>query len=179
MPAVVGAATASSPRAVVVPALLAAGLFEGTLLGIGQASVLRRAIPDLPARRWVVATAAGAMLAYILGLLLPSTPAMDWPPAVGIAVGSVLGVLILLTIGGSQWLVLRRHLHRADRWILITAVAWFGGLAVFLGFSTPLWQEGQPLSVTIGIGILGGLLMAGVTAWISGVGLVRMLAADD
>lgn len=178
LPAIVGASTTTAPASVVVPALVAAGLFEGTVLGFGQALVLRRAIPDFSTLQWVLATAVGAMLGYTLGLL-PSTLATDWPPAMTVAGAGVLGVLILVTIGGTQWLVLRRHLHRAYRWILITAAAWFVGMAVFLGFSTPLWQEGQPLGTTIGVGIIGGLLMAAVTTWVTGVGLVRLLAADD
>jgi len=178
VPATVGAATTTAADSVVVPALVAAGLFEGTLLGLGQAMVLRRAVPDLSRWRWVAATAAGAMLAYALGML-PATLAKDWPPAMMMAGAGVLGALILLTIGGSQWLVLRSHLQRAHRWVLITAVAWFAGMAVFLGVSTPLWQNGQSLVTTIGVGIFGGLLMATVTACITGVGLVRMLALED
>ena len=177
-PAVAGATTASAASSVAVPALLAAGLIEGTFLGVGQAIVLRRAKPDVSPRQWVLATAVGALFAYVLGLL-PSSLGGDWSRSVTIAGAIVLGILILATIGGMQWLVLRRHVRRAYRWILITAGAWLLGLGVFLGFSTPLWQEGQSLTITIGIGVLGGLLMAGVTAWVTGVGLVRMLAADD
>jgi len=44
--------------------------------------------------------------------------------------------------------VLRRHVARAGRWVLITAAAWLGGLTVFLLVASPLWQEGQPLAVT-------------------------------
>lgn len=178
VPAVVGATTASASSSVAVPALLAAGLIEGSVLGLGQAIVLRRAVPEVSSRRWVLATALGAMLAYTLGLL-PSSLGGDWPRSAMIAAASVLGVLILVTIGGAQWLVLRRHVRHAYRWILITAVAWFAGMGVFLGFSTSLWQQGQQLFTTICIGVFGGLLMAVVTAVITGAGLATMMAADD
>jgi hypothetical protein len=177
-PAVVGAATASSASSVVVPALLAAGLIEGTFLGAGQAMVLRRAVPDVSPRRWVLATAVGAMLAYALGLL-PSSLGGDWSPAATVAGSIVLGVLIVTTIGGTQWLVLRRHLDGAYRWILITAAAWMLGLAAFVGFSTPLWHDGQSPIAVVGVGVVGGLLMALVTAGITGFGLTRMLSKDD
>lgn len=177
VPAIVGSITTSSADSVVIPAMLAAGLYEGTVLGIGQALVLRRAIPTVSPLQWVVATAAGAMLAYALGLL-PSRLATDWPPAMMLAGVAVLGVLILSTIGGTQWLVLRRHVDGAYRWVLITAGAWLAGLAVFLGFSTPLWHEGQSLVMTIGIGICGGLLMAAMVAWVTGLGLVRLVALN-
>ena len=176
IPAIVGATTASAPASVAVPALLAAGAFEGMALGLGQAFVLRRAIPHLSAMRWAVATAVASMLAYALGLL-PSSVAWDWPTPVTMAAAGVLGLLILLTIGSSQWLVLREHLPGASRWILITASAWLAGLVVFIGFSTPLWHEGQALLTTIAIGVFGGLLMAIVTALVTGVGLVRMLSS--
>jgi len=178
VPAIVGATTASAPSSVVVPALIAAGLFEGTVLGIGQALVLRRAIPSLSMLRWVFATAVGAMLAYALGIL-PSSLGGDWSRSVIIAGAIALGVLILVIIGGTQWLVLRRHVDDAYRWILITATAWLLGLGVFLGVSTPLWQEGQSRVAAIGVGVFGGLLMAGVTALITGLGLVKMLSSDD
>jgi len=177
-PAVVGATTASDASSVAVPALLAAGLIEGTFLGVGQAIVLRRAVPDLLPRRWVLATAVGAMIAYALGLV-PSTLGVDWTRSATVAGAIVLGVLILVTLGVAQWLVVRRHVRHAYLWILITAGAWLAGMAVFLGFSTPLWQEGQSLLAAIGIGVVGGLLMAVVTAGITGVGLVKMLSADD
>jgi hypothetical protein len=177
-PAIVGTITTSAADSVVVPAMLAAGLYEGTVLGVGQALVLRRAIPGLSMPRWVLATAVGAVLAYALGLL-PSSLGGDWSQAVTIAGSIVLGVLIVMTIGGTQWLVLRRHLDGAYRWILITAIAWLLGLAALFGLSTPLWQAGQSLVITIAIGVCGGLLMAAVTAWLTGVGLLKLMAASD
>jgi len=56
-----------------------------------------------------------------------------------------------------------------------TALAWPVGLGVFLGFAMPLWQPGQPLVLTIVIGVGGGLLMAATGALITGVTLRRVL----
>ncbi|WP_205650659.1 hypothetical protein [Actinoplanes solisilvae] len=50
-PATVGALTRDAPAAVGVGAVLAAGAVEGMMLGLAQATVLRRALPRLPARR--------------------------------------------------------------------------------------------------------------------------------
>jgi hypothetical protein len=58
-----------------------------------------------------------------------------------------------------------RH-HRARRPV---------GLGVFLGFAMPLWQPGQPLVLTIVIGVGGGLLMAATGSLITGVTLRRVL----
>jgi hypothetical protein len=179
-PAAVGVVTASTPPTTSVPALLGAGLVEGVVLGAGQSLVLRRALPDVSSMRWTFATAAGAVIAYAVAML-PSTlgGVWDWPRAAAVVGAIALGVLVLLTIGAAQWLVLRQHLHDAHRWIAITAAAWLIGLAVFLLASTPLWQEGQSRSLAIAIGAGGGLLMALAMAWVTGWGLARMLAADD
>jgi len=68
VPIIVGALTAGSAATLSVPALVAAGAVEGAALGWGQATVLQRALPDLRRRKWVLATAGAAMLAYLLGL---------------------------------------------------------------------------------------------------------------
>jgi hypothetical protein len=52
--------------------LVFAGTFEGTVVGVAQALVLRRWLKSLRWKRWVLATAAGALVAWILGML-PST----------------------------------------------------------------------------------------------------------
>ncbi len=48
------------------------GVFEGTVVGAAQGVVLRRRLPGLALRSWVVATVIGAMVAWGLGML-PST----------------------------------------------------------------------------------------------------------
>ncbi|MEV4143822.1 hypothetical protein AB0J40_09155 [Amycolatopsis sp. NPDC049691] len=176
IPAVAGALTADSPTAVSLPALLLAGAVEGAALGTGQALVLRRSLPALHTRRWVAATAGAASFAYLAGLA-PSTWAADlvsWPPMVLWPVAAVLGTALLLSIGFAQWLVLRRLLSRSARWIFTTAGAWLFGLAVFLGVTTPLWQPGQNLALTIVIGIFGGLVLAATTSAVTGVALRRL-----
>jgi hypothetical protein len=45
------------------------------MLGWGQATVLRRAIPAIDTRRWIAATSVAAAIAYALGLA-PSTFAL-------------------------------------------------------------------------------------------------------
>lgn len=181
VPAAVGALTASARPALALPALLAAGAIEGGLLGLGQALVLRRALPALRRRRWVIATATAAVLAYAIGLA-PSTFATSigtWPVALAVAAAAVLGSALLASIGTAQWLVLRDHVPRARRWIATTAAAWLVGLGVFMGFTMPLWHAGQPIALTIAIGMAGGLLMAATTAAITGIALRRLLERAD
>ena len=178
VPACVGALTTDAHPAVVLPSLVAAGAVEGTMLGLGQAAVLGRALPGLRRRRWVAATACAAAIAYLIGLL-PSTFAAvwsGWPPAVLVVVALVLGAALLASIGTAQWLILRHLVDRAGRWIVATAIAWTAGLAVFLGFVMPLWQPGEPMALVVAIGVAGGLLMAAVTSAITGHALRRMIA---
>ncbi|MEU4689935.1 hypothetical protein [Actinoplanes sp. NPDC023714] len=170
VPAVAGALTAGASVSVSVPALLAAGAVEGLMLGWGQAVVLRRVLRGFPCRRWVVRTAAAAVLAYAAGLL-PSTFSdvwTGWPPAVLIPVAGLLALVLLNTIGVAQWTVLRGRVPRAGRWIAYSAAAWLAGLIVFTLFSTPLWQPGQPLPLIVAIGVAGGLLMAVTMAAVTG-----------
>jgi hypothetical protein len=178
VPLAVGAFTADAGPAVAVPALLGAGAIEGAVLGAGQATVLVRVLPRFPAVAWVVATAAGAVSCYALGLL-PSLAAgawASWPPTLVAVLGVLLGVALLGVMGTAQWWVLRHHVARAWRWIAATAVAWLAGLGAFLGLAMPFWQPAQPTELVLVIGLAAAVVMAAVVAAVTGVALVRLLA---
>ncbi|MGI5129983.1 hypothetical protein ACQEVB_24495 [Pseudonocardia sp. CA-107938] len=161
-PAAVGAALATAPAAVEVPALVAAGLVEGALLGSAQASVLRRALPALRTGQFVLATALAAATAYAIAMLpvMLGDRLSALPVVVLAAGGAVLGAVLLASIGTAQWLVLRPVAPRSVFWIPATAAAWVVALGAFLAVSTPLWQPGQPFALTAAIGVLAGLVMA-------------------
>jgi hypothetical protein len=174
-PATAGALTVDAPAGVAVPAILAAGAVEGAMLGAGQAWVLRTALPGLPVRRWVAATSAAAVVAYAIGFV-PSLSVDVWRnrPLLAVAAGVPLAAALLASIGTAQWLLLRRRVGRAGRWIATTAGAWLAGLAVFLAFTMPLWQPGQAVTAVIAIGLAGGLLMAATTSVLTGWALIRL-----
>lgn len=180
IPAVVAVLVLDRPAVVVLAAMLAAGAAEGAVLGAAQARVLRQAVPNLRARDWIGATAAAAVFAWSIGLV--PTVAGDelsrWPSWLLVPLAGMASTALLLAIGAAQWLVLRRHVARAGRWVIVTAAAWLAGLAVFLLVASPLWQEGQPPVVTAAVGAFAGFLMAAVVAAVTGVGLVRLLAAS-
>jgi hypothetical protein len=105
VPALTGAVIMDRPAAVAVPLLVIAGSVEGAVLGWSQARVLRRMLPDLSLTRWILGTAAGAALAWLIGLL-PSTFGgllSSWPPAALIVAAALLGTVLLGSIGTAQW----------------------------------------------------------------------------
>jgi hypothetical protein len=176
VPATVGAVAAQLGPAVFVPLLVLAGAVEGALLGWFQARVLRRVVPGLPVRRWTGATAAGAALAWTIGLL-PSTlggALAAWPAALLIPVAAIGGLVLLGSIGTAQWLVLRAHVRRAGHWIWATAAAWVLALGLFTAVTTPLWQPDQSVATIVLIGVLGGVVMAATVAAVTGIAVVRL-----
>lgn len=153
--------------------LLLAGAVEGVVLGLAQASVLRRVLPALDVSRWVVLTGAAALLAYALGNTVArlAEGGVEGPELV--LVGCA-GVLLLCSLGAMQWTELHRHVAHAGRWVGWTAAAWLVALAVFLGVATPLWHEGQAVGAAIAVGVGAGVLMAAVQAAVTGWALVRL-----
>ena len=176
MPGVLGALTAETSSGRQLPILVVGGLVEGAALGLAQALVLRRVLPGFRTPAWVVATSAAAGFAWLLGMLPSATQAMwsTWPPA-GLVVGaSVLGLVLLLSIGTAQMLVMPAGTPAAHAWIWWTALGWCAGLAAFSLVATPLWHEGQAPLVTALVGMAAGTVMAVVMAAVTGVGAVRL-----
>lgn len=174
-PAAAGAASVDLPVVAGVPLVLAAGAVEGAVLGWSQALVLSRAVPGLARARWVVLTSAAAVAAYVLGYAMTAAggSGAGW---LAIAGATVAGALLLLTLGGAQWLELRRHLPGAARWIGWTALGWLVALGAFLAIATPLWHAGQDPATVVAIGAGAGIVMAFVQSAVTGGGLLRMLA---
>lgn len=177
-PAVVGAAFVSAPATVEVPALAAAGLVEGALLGAAQASVLRRALPVLRTGWFVVATALAAATAYAVAMVpvVLGDRVASLPVPVQVAGGAALGAVLLSTVGTAQWLVLRRAVPGPVFWIPATAAAWAVGLGAFLTVSTPLWQPGQSLALTVAIGVLAAIVMGLTVAVLTLPAALRLVA---
>lgn len=178
VPATVAVWTSGLASGAQLVTMSCAGLFEGALLGAAQAVVLRRVLPGFGSRMWVVATSLAAALAWFLGML-PSTTRdvwSTWPVAITIVVGSLLGVLLLASIGTAQVLVLPASTVRRWSWLGWTAVGWCAGLAAFSAIAPPLWHQGQPLRTTIVVGLAGGVVMAAVMAGVTGVGMTRLVS---
>lgn len=143
--AVVGGDTGVFAALLLAGAGVLAGTFvEGTVVGTAQWLVLRRPLPRVSWMVWTVATAAGAFVAWTLGIA-PSTilsfgdgggqgSAEDPGRVVVYGLAFLLGLALGPVLGFAQWLVLRGHVRRAGLWMPANALAWaFGMVVVFVG----------------------------------------------
>ena len=156
-------------------AMLASGAGEGAVVGYARSRVLRRALPSLPARRWVVATAAGAVLAWALGagvfmLVLPDDAAFeDYLPLM-----LVLGVACGTLLGAAQWVALRGHVVRSWLWIVANTAGWSVGL--LWAFFVPMAiTEDTPLALVIPLALLTGLRTGLAPGVVTGLALDRLV----
>jgi hypothetical protein len=161
----------------------AVGVVEGGALGWLQWRVLRSRLPGLRAGEWVGITVTVAVLGWLVGMLpstlaggtgvvgeTPVAPAAE--PGLGLVLllAALAGAAAGLCFGAAQWLVLRRHARRAERWIWVHVPAWALAMAaIFLGAALPTtawpgWLVG--VSGTMG-GVVGGLLLGAVTGLVA------------
>jgi hypothetical protein len=165
-------AAESSARSVIAGALgaVAAGVvLEGVVVGCSQAWVLHRHVPAVPVAKWVRATALGAGVAWLIGMI-PSTaigllqvtasggPAPSGGPAApepsrllqyGLAV--LLGAATGPILGAVQARVLRRLTPPVRGWVVANAAAWaLGMLLLFVGMDQLPWTQGG-LPLILGI----------------------------
>ena len=177
--------------ATAIAAVALGTLFEGVVVGYAQWRVLRDPLPSLSRGSWVWATAVGAGIAWLLGMV-PSTvislvtgqveatdaassATMAEPPlAVILLAAAGLGLLLGPVLASAQVVVLRRHVQHAWRWIPANAVAW--------ALALPLTYLGPSLMFDVGVNALGvGIPLACVVAAgalvgaVHGAVLVRLL----
>lgn len=156
-------------------AMIAAGAFEGAIVGAAQAWVLAPRLPALPRWEWMRATILGALVAWALGML-PSTllaagaetsgqPAAEPGPAVVYPLAALLGAVAGAILAFFQWRVLRRHLPGALGWLAANAAAWTLGMPIiFLGADVA--ARGGSVAATVSI---VALTLAGAGAAVGAV----------
>ncbi len=137
----------------------------GIFIGFAQWLVVRKRVSQ--SGWWILATFSGWALFDILGWIMP--PPMPGP--IFLALGG-------LTIGFSQWVLLRRHYSRAYLWIIVSAFAWilgmimaFCGMVVGLTLGEISGGSLQGIS-SITMASLFGIPFGAITAY----GLARVLA---
>ena len=164
-----------------VAAVILGVLLEGLVVGGAQARVLRGCLPELSAVGWIKATMLGAGVAWLLGMVpstvaalvtdpssaIASTPEPSAPVRYGLAL--LLGMITGPLLGVGQWLVLRRHVAKAARWILVNAAAWaLGMVVIFFGMDQVPWSRGG-VRVVLGIYLVcgtAGLIVGAIHGWV-------------
>jgi hypothetical protein len=176
------------PGWVVLPGVLLLGALEGVLVGTSQWLAMRRALPRLRAWEWIRATAVGALLAWVLGMLpstlmdmgasadVSQTPPPEISEALRMLFAFVIGAVAGPILAGVQWRVLRRHVPRAGWWMPANSLAWALGMPlVFIAVGAAAGDG--PLTLR---GTVLGLVMLGaagtVVGMIHGFALVQMLS---
>lgn len=150
-------------------------LVEGTAVGIMQWLVLRRVFPHIRLFAWWAATTAGALIAWVLGML-PSTlmavtqvgaetatsPQID--DALIYVLAALMGAVLGAILGGAQWWVLRRHIAHAGWWVPANSLAWMAGMVIIFATmgSIPVdgaWPQIGVIAAT-GLGLAGAAVGA-------------------
>lgn len=175
----------ASILAAAVLAVILGALLEGVLVGVAQERVLRRRLERLRPWSWTVATAVGAALAWLLGMV-PSTimalgspePAASAPTEPGMVVQYGLAVALGLVagpiLGLAQWTVLRGLVAHAGRWLWANALAWAVGMPlIFAGMDVVPWTLHPAVVVLVMYAVCGttGLVVGAI----HGLVLVRLL----
>lgn len=135
----------------VILALLAIGLggFEGFIVGACQGWVLRSALNGMPLKPWVIASVAGALAAWTLGMLPSTLMSMSEPsgpqpqPEISKSfmwlIAVLMGMMLGVVLGIPQWIVLKRYVPRAGWWIPANSAAWaFGMATIFIGIGSAM-----------------------------------------
>jgi hypothetical protein len=169
--ALVGEPSTGAETTVALSLVVAGGLVEGVALGSAQAAGLRRMLPGLDRRRWVLVTVAVAGL----GWAGASAPAAlgggddgSAPPLPLVLAGAtVLGAGMGAALGAAQATVLRGQVPHPGRWVGANAAAWAPAMAViFLGASTP--SGDWPVAAVLGLGAVTGAAAGTVLGVVTG-----------
>ena len=154
---------------------------EGVLVGRAQAWALRARFRSLSVKDWTFATAMGAGIAWLLGVV-PSTAfallgdeqgagvAPSEPPVLlqyGLAM--LMGLVLGPILGAAQARVLKRHVRGVRRWLWANALAWaLGMLVMFVGMDQVPWQGGRFVIVAsvFGACCLAGAVVCAVHGWV-------------
>jgi hypothetical protein len=91
-------------------------------------------------------------------------------PLLGMAIALLLDGAMGLVVGLAQWLVLKRHVERAGRWVLISAVAWGTGAIAMGLLGWAIDRPGQEVMHRV-VPIIGGIVPGALLA----TGLIRLM----
>lgn len=164
-------------------------VLEGCVVGTAQWLVLREPLAGLRWRRWAIATAIGAGIAWTLGMTLSVIMALTSADSGGaeaqdpagltfFALAAGLGLVAGPILAGAQWWVLRDYLPRAGWWIPANALAWAMGMViVFWGTS---FIPASGITLPVAAILIGCVILAGAAVGaIHGLALIWLLRERD
>ncbi len=163
---------------------------EGGIVGTAQWLVLRAPLGGLRWRRWAIATALGAGIAWAIGMTVNGVMAMTSAESGGgaeaqgpegltlYALAAGLGLVAGAVLAAPQWWVLRGYVPRAGWWIPANACAWAVGMvSVFWGTS---FIPTSGMTVSVALILIGCVILAGtVVGAIHGLALIWLLRERD
>lgn len=170
----------SDLRSVVLYLVAVAGGFgEGAVLAWFQLRVLRTGLPMVNSRGWILATGIAASIAWMLGYLAPTLDELvGLSPTTQIVIWIPASILILLSIGSAQAMILTGVVARPRRWIAANAAGWLLGLP--WTFALPaLLPEAAPIAVWIATFVIAGVLMGLTVGLVTGRMVVRFKHEAD
>jgi hypothetical protein len=156
--------------------VLAAGTVEGLILGVAQASALKHLAPSVNSTLWVVATVAGAAIAWGFMWLIPTYWDRGEPAGIiaGISFLAIPVALLALTVPQAEVLNLAK-VRLPYLWLAYGTLAWT--VAVPLVFLGGLFVDDSSSTAAVLAAFgAGGVLMALAYAAISGWAIAWMTA---
>jgi hypothetical protein len=172
----------SAKKALAMVVAAVSGIIEGMVVGWLQWLVLRRWFMYMKAGGWLLVTAIGAALAWLLGMTYPTFMADSSEVAGGaepalalvLVMAAGLGIMLGAVFGFFQWTEMRHFTTGAGWWIVANMAGWLGGMAVlFFGASLP--GPETDTGTIIAIGAVSGLVAGLVVGAITGIFLVRLI----
>jgi hypothetical protein len=165
------------------------GVFEATLVGLGQWWAMHPWFPQIKQSSWWQATLVGALLAYVLGYL-PSTlmclgeqgssaatTAAEPEEWLVLLLAAGLGAVGGAVLSFAQWLVMRRKVQGASIWIPANMLAWLVGMPIIFWGIDHAQRLGDGVWIILfmaGLLLLMGLLVGAI----QGTFLVRLAKLD-
>ena len=158
----------------------ATGAVEGTVVGLLQWSVLRAPFPQVTRRAWLLATLAGALVAWFLGSLPSTLIGLGGDPSGATAqepetwlmmlLAAGMGLVLGLVLALPQWRVLRRQARRAWAWLPANAAAWALGMPVIFAAVDLAYRAGT-IPGAVGIMAAALALTGAIVGAVHGVAL--------
>ncbi len=79
-----------------------------------------------------------------------------------------------LSVGGTQWLFLKRKFYKVGWWVLASALGWAISVILGLASSLSMMTRGEVFFYVISP-LVGGMVIGGIGGIVSGVMMIQLL----